>query len=97
MIELWAKIQIWSEYIIPIAILVITVLIYIVACMVTSFKWGRKIKWLEAHGFERYLRSVSSVGGSNSYGWKEKEGGRNIAEYELRGLTFREFRRRMEK
>lgn len=97
MLELWAKIQIWLEYIIPIAILVIAVLIYIVACTVNSFKWNRKIKWLEKHGFERYLSDVPSYGNGDFYGWREKEGNRRIDEREIRYLTFREFRRRMEK
>jgi hypothetical protein len=47
MLELWAKLHIWMDYIIPIAIFIIVIvamLIYVAICIADSFKQNRKIK-----------------------------------------------------
>lgn len=95
MIELWAKLEIWSKFIIPIAIFIIAFLLFVVACIIDSYKWNRKIKWLKAHNFERYLIGVPSVGNGAFYGWREKESGKRIDERDLNSLKFSEFLRRM--
>lgn len=95
MIELWAELEIWAKFIVPITIGAIVALSLIANCIINCFKWRRKINWLKSHNFERYLIGVPSFGNGAFYGWREKEGGRWIDERDLECLKFSELLRRM--
>lgn len=88
MLKVWVTFKVWSEFIIPATIIVATILISTCLCLVRSISWNRKIRWLRAHNFERYLVGVPSVGNGAFYGWRNEQTGKKIDERDLTHLKF---------
>lgn len=95
MVELWATFKIWIEYIIPISIFVLMILIAFLYVLIKSFKWSRKEKYLKRHGYVRYLKSVSSFGSGTFYGWKNDDVDKRIDEREIEHLSYKQFMNKM--
>lgn len=95
MVEIWATFKVWIEYIIPIAIFILIVTIAIVSTLVSYFRWSRKVKYLEKNGFTRYLHDVSSCGGDNTYAWKNEETGQIYLEWEIKRLSYKNFKEKL--
>ena len=62
MLEVWATLKVWFGFIIPAIIIVVIILVIFCSCFIKSILWNRKIKWLQANGFERYLVGVPDGG-----------------------------------
>lgn len=92
MVEIWATFKVWIEYIIPIAVVILIVAIAIVSTLVSSFRWSRKVKYLVNPCFSRYLHDVSSCGGDNTYAWKNEETGQIYLEWEIKRLSYSNFK-----
>ena len=91
MLELWLKLKILFDYIIPFILFGLFLLfcfIYIIYIYIKSIKWNKKIKLLQKEKYERYLIRVASVGNGAWYGWKNKEYNHRISEDELDKINY---------
>ena len=88
MLEVWATLKVWFGFIIPAIIIVVIILVIFCSCFIKSILWNRKIKWLQANGFERYLVGVPSFGNGAFYGWRNKRTGKRIDERDLEHTKF---------
>lgn len=95
MIDLWVTLKVWMEYIIPISIFVLIVLIAFLYTVIKSFKWNRKVKYLKKHGYTRYLSGVPSFGSGAFYGWKNDDVDKRIDEREIEHLSYKQFVEKM--
>ncbi|MDO5547472.1 MAG: hypothetical protein Q4F79_03205 [Eubacteriales bacterium] len=84
----WIKFMVWTEYIIPIAIVAIFLIISIICSCIKAFKWNRKINWLKNHGYERYLSGVPSFGSGAFYSWKNEQTGKRVDERDLKWMSY---------
>lgn len=91
MLEFWATLKIWSEYIIPIALFVLIVLWIVIKLLIDCFKWSRKEKWLMSHGYKRFVLDVSSSGNKVWYGWQNKQNGVMIRQSMIEKLSYQKF------
>ena len=88
MLEIWAKLKIISEFVIPLVIAVVA-LALLLACLsplvVRKIKASReerkKLRMLFDCGFERYMYDVASVGNGEFYAWRKN--GKFIRERDL--------------
>lgn len=84
----------------PIVWFVLLVVIIFITSYIKSWKWDRKIEYLQSLGFERYLKDVASVGGKAWYGWECKEGimaNMRISEEELERIDYKTLKERFPK
>lgn len=95
MLELWASLKVWTEYIIPIAIFLLIMLIVFLYILIDSFKWNRKVKFLKKNGYTRYLVGVPSFGNGAFYGWKNEILDKRIDEREMERLSYKQFVKKM--
>lgn len=95
MTEFWVKFMVWTEYIIPIIIFGVLLLIFIIHECIKSFKWNRKIKWLKNNGYERYLSGVPSFGNGAFYSWKNEHTGKRIDERNLKWMSYNDLINKM--
>lgn len=84
--------KVWSEFIIPIALIVLIVSVAIIEGIVEQVKWNRKIKYLQKNGYERYLHNVASVGTKCWYGWKNELTNKRVLEIELKRISYKELK-----
>ena len=91
MVELWATFKLWIEYIIPISIFVLIILISFLYVLIKSFKWSRKEKYLKKHGYVRYLKGVPSFGDGAFYRWKNDKLDKRIDERDIEHLSYKKF------
>lgn len=95
MLEIWASLKVFTEYIIPFFILVMCIIFLAITILASSLKWDRKIKLLKSYGYKRYLIGVPSVGGGAFYGWENEQTGDHIDERELRVIKIDTLRERI--
>lgn len=88
MTDFLIKFVVWTEYIIPIITVAIFVLVGIIYTCIKAFVWHMKISWLKSHGYERYLRDVSSCGNGTFYSWKNKQTGKQVDERSLKWMSY---------
>lgn len=95
MIELWIKLKVWMEYIIP-AIIIALLLIYVcVVRYVGSARQKRKVKFLKANGFECFLKDVPAFGHGAFYAWRDQQHRVCIDERDLRGMTYKDLKKKI--
>lgn len=95
MLELWALLKVWTEYIIPIAIFILIMLTVFLHILIDLFKYNRKVKFLKKNGYTRYLVGVPSFGNGAFYGWKNDENNKRIDEREMEHLSYKQFVEKM--
>ena len=89
MFEIWLKLQYLDSMLCMLLFLLVILTIGAVA-FIKSWQWTRKIRWLENHGFSRYLMNVSAFGDGAFYGWENEITDYRISEIELRHLGYKE-------
>lgn len=87
MLDFWLKLKLWTEYIVPaaiVALLIISVVLYIAF---NSFRYSCREKLLKKNGFKRYRKSIGVCNGyvskPDTYAWKNKETGKDFEERDL--------------
>ena len=80
----------YTEFVIPITIGVIIFVIWLIATIISSVKWNRKISLLEKKGYERYLYDVASVGNGEFYAWRKNN--HRITEREMKCIDYKELK-----
>lgn len=84
----------------PIIWFVLLMIVIFISSYIKSWKWDRKIEYLESLGFERYLIDVASVGDKAWYGWECEKGimaGMRISEEELERIDYKKLKERFPK
>lgn len=93
MLDIWIKLKIITEFIIPgiIGSVFLFILFIVFArIIIEGIKENKKIKLLEKNNFERYLYDVSSCGNGAFYAWKK--GDKNIREKDFQNYTIKELK-----
>jgi len=91
MLELWLKLKILFDYIIPLCffgIIILLFLIYIIYICIKSIIWNKKIKLLQKNGYKRYLITVASLGDGAWYGWQYNNYEHKITERDLDKISY---------
>lgn len=99
MLELWLKLKILFDYIIPLCIfgiIILLFLIYIIYIYIKSIIWNKKIKLLRKNGYERYLINVSSCGNGAWYGWQYNNYEYKITEKDLDEISYQNLKKEIE-
>ena len=80
----------------PVVLFLIIFAITLIIISIKSFKYNRKIKYLQSIGFERYLINVASVGNKAWYGWRhdDKNEYLHISEDDLAKINYKELKKR---
>ncbi|MBO5319015.1 MAG: hypothetical protein J6B01_04915 [Ruminococcus sp.] len=88
------KFKLVTEYLIPLVIIGLIVVILTIRCVLDCIRISRINKHFESHGYERKLLGVASFGGVDFYGWrKESDGKVTIADdRELKSMSVREIK-----
>lgn len=98
MFEFWISYKVWTEVIPVIILFVLLIGIFlstVIACLIESYSWKLKTKWLQKHGFERYLAGVPSVGNGAFYAWRNHQTNQQIDEKELKKLKYKDLVKKM--
>ena len=66
-------------------------------CMKVCASWLLKRRWMQQHGFERYVMGVSRFGDLTYYGWTNPHTKERISEPDLYDLNLRELPKRFPK
>ena len=96
MLELWLKLKILFDYIIPLCIFGIIIslfLIYIIYICIKSIFWNKKIELLQKNGYERYLIRVASMGDGAWYGWQYDNYKHKITEEDLDKISYQNLKK----
>lgn len=99
MLELWLKLKILFDYIIPLCIfgiIILLFLIYIIYIYIKSIFWNKKIKLLKKEGYQRYLIRVASVGDGSWYGWQYDNYKHKITEEDLDEISYQNLKKEIE-
>ena len=89
MFEYWLKMR-YLDFLLTILIVAAIIICAIVISVTKSILWGRKIRWLKKHGFERYLMDVAPFGDGATYGWREHKFDCKIPEHVLKRISYRQ-------
>ena len=84
--DTYFTVKLWTEYIIPICLGVLFVLIFIVWLFITSKTWDKKIKMLNKYGYQREYMSNSD------YKWCKKDGIHELTEYKMNQMKIKELK-----
>ena len=94
--EAYFNFKLFMEFAPIIWFVLLTIVLFIING-IKSWKWDRKIKYLQSLGFERYLIDVASIGDKAWYGWECKKGtmvGKRISEEELERIDYKKLKER---
>lgn len=94
MFDLWIKLKVWTEFIIPcviFGILIFVIFVLFAVGFVQSVSLNRKMNFLQQNGYERFLKGVSSVVGKTFYAWKNAKWD-IIDERDLEKISFKQLK-----
>lgn len=89
------KFKLATEYIIPVSIFTLIVMVVLVRGIKESIREYRIKKFFESNGYERTLLGVAGFGGDTYYGWirqpdeSKQIAGNYVDDRELRGLSLK--------
>lgn len=89
------KFKLATEYIIPLSIFTLIVMVVLVRGIKESIREYRIKKFFESNGYERTLLGVAGFGGDTYYGWirqpdeSKQIAGQYVDDRELRGLSLK--------
>lgn len=97
MIEKFFVLKLWTEYIIPAAIIVLVIGSFFLKGIVSNIGWSKKEKWLISNGYERYLIEPMSRYHDAIYEWRNKENLKSIRENSAKRMKYKSFIQTMKK
>lgn len=89
------KFKLATEYIIPVSIFTLLVIVILIRCIKETIRETIIKKFFVSHGYERILLDVASFGGDAYYGWirypdeSKHITGNYVDDRELRGLPIK--------
>lgn len=94
MANIYLKLKLYMEYIIPISIIIILFITTLTLELVRKMKQKRIEKFFTKYGYERKLFDVSSFGGRCFYGWVRERDNKRVDDRDLSGLKFKTIKER---
>ena len=90
--DTYFKFKMFTEYIIPIAVIVIVIAVVIIHTVISVIKESRIEKFFLKNGYERKLFGVPSFGGGAFYGWVRESDGKRVDDRDIRGWSFKQIK-----
>lgn len=91
MIEKFFALKLWTEYIIPAAIIALVIGSFFVKEIVSNIGWSKKEEWLKTNGYERYLIEPMNGYHDAIYEWRNKENLKRIRENSAKRMKYKYF------
>lgn len=85
--DIYYKIKIFMDYILPFATFGVIILIIVIYETVSTIKENRIHKFFVSHGYERKLFGVPSFGDGTFYGWVRESDHKRVDNRDIRGLS----------
>ncbi len=92
--DTYFKFKMFSEYIVPIALIIITIVALMIVCAISSIKEKRIKKFFVSNGYERELFDVASFGGGAFYGWVRKSDNTRVDDRDIKGWSLRQIKKK---
>ena len=90
--DTYFKFKMYTEYIIPIVLLVILFVVVIICIAIGSVKEKMINKFFLSHGYERRLLDVSSVGAKAFYGWVRESDYKVADDRDIKSLSLKQIK-----
>lgn len=90
--DTYFKFKMITEYIIPIALVVVIFLIIVIASVISSIKETRIKKFFLTHGYKRELFDVASFGNGRFYGWARESDGVRVDDRNIKGWSLKQIK-----
>lgn len=90
--DLYFKAKIFSEYILPIALILLIGIITLAAATIDTIKESRRKNFFESNGYKRKLLDVPSVGNGAFYGWIRESDGKVADDRKIRHMKLKEIK-----
>ena len=85
--DIYYKIKIFMDYILPFAIFGVIILVIVICVTVSSIKESRIEKFFLSHGYERKLLGVPSFGDGAFYGWVREVDNKIVDDRDIKGWS----------
>ena len=92
--ELYFKIKLISDYLIPLIIFGTIIIITFIKITIEEFRWRRIERFFESNGYTRELLRTASVGTNHFYGWRREADRRVVWDKDLKGMTIRQIKQK---
>lgn len=92
--DTYFKFKMFYEYIIPIALFLVALLIVIVVSAISSMKEKRVNKFFISNGYKRELFDVASFGDVDFYGWVREYDNIRVDDRDIKGLSLRQIKKK---
>lgn len=90
--DAYFRFKMYTEYIIPIALLIIIFVITAILIVIGAVKEKMINKFFLSHGYERKLLDVSSVGAKAFYGWVRKSDYKVADDRDIKNLSMKQIK-----
>lgn len=90
--DTYFKFKIFSEYIIPIILIIAIIVIGVIVVTISVIKENRIEKFFLSNGYKRELLGVPSFGDGVFYGWVRESDNTRVDDRDIKGLSFKEIR-----
>lgn len=87
--DVYYKIKIFMDYILPFAIFGVIILVIVICATVSSIKENRIEKFFLSHGYERKVLGVPSFGSGAFYGWIRESDHKRVDDRDIRGWSLK--------
>lgn len=90
--DAYFKFKMYTEYIIPIALLIIIFIITAILVAIGAVKEKMINKFFMSHGYKRRLLDVSSVGAKAFYGWVRESDYKVADDRDIKNLSMKQIK-----
>lgn len=90
--DIYLKFKMWTEWIIPISVFLITTIGVIIYIAVSVIKTKITNRFFVSHGYERKLFGVPSVGAGAFYGWVRESDDKRVDDRDIRGWSLKQIK-----
>lgn len=87
--NIYYKIKIFMDYILPFALFTVIILVIVICSTVSAIKENRIHKFFVSNGYERKLFGVPSFGDGAFYGWVRESDHKRVDDRDIRGWSLK--------
>ncbi len=87
--DTYYKLKMFTEYIIPVALFAVIIIVALIWSIVSGIKESRIHKFFLSHGYERKLLGVPSFGDGAFYGWVRESDNKIVDDRNIRGWSLK--------
>lgn len=92
--DTYFKFKMLSEYIVPIALIIITIVALMFVFAISYIKEKRIKKFFKSNGYERKLFDVASFGNGAFYGWVRESDNTRVDDRDIKGWSLRQIKKK---